>query len=327
MDNTNLNEACPKDSFPLSRIDQIVDASARHGMFSFLGAFSGYYHIPMHPPNAKKMAFITTHGLYCYNVMPFGLKNTRATYQRLMKKIFRPHMGKTMEVYIDDMLVKSKERPNHMKHLQEPFDLLFTNDMKLNPLKCAFRVSSGKFLGFMVIQRGIDTNPVQLRAIMESQTPTFRKEVQQLTGRLVALGRCISCFIDRLKSFFTTLKGAKQTAWNMECDQALMEIKQYLTEPQILASPKTSETLYLYIGVSNVSVSATLFKENEHRKQRPIFFISKSLSEVETRYTRLEQVALALRVAAKKLCHYFQAHPITVLTNLPLRSTIHKPNL
>ena len=131
----------------------------------------------MHPPDAEKMTFIIPHGLYCYNVMPFGLKNAGGTYQRLLTKIIRPLMGKTMEVYIDDRLVKSKERPDHTKHLQEAFELLHTNGMKLNPLKCAFEVNSGKFLGFMVTQRGIEANPVQLRAIMESQTPTSRRGV------------------------------------------------------------------------------------------------------------------------------------------------------
>ena len=188
VDYKDLNEACPKDIFPLPRIDQIVDAFAGHGMVSFLNAFSGYHQIPMHRPDAKKMAFITRHGLYFYNVMPFGLKNVGETYQRLVTKIFRPLIGRTMEVYIDDMLVKTKERPNHTKHLQETFELLRTNGMKLNPLKCAFRVSSGNFLGFMVTQRRIEANPIQLRAIMESQPPTTRKAVQQLTGRLAALG-------------------------------------------------------------------------------------------------------------------------------------------
>ena len=106
-----------------------------------------------------------------------------------------------------------------------------------------------------------------------------------------------------------------------------MEIKQYLTEPPILASPEACETLYLYIVVSDVSVSAALIKEDKYWKQRPIFFVSKSLFKAETRYTRLEQAALALRVDAKKLRPYFQAHPIIVLTNLPIRSTIHKPDL
>ena len=104
-------------------------------------------------------------------------------------------------------------------------------------------------------------------------------------------------------------------------------IKQYLIEPPILTSPETDETLYLYIVVSDVSVRATLFKEDEHRKQRPIFFISKSLSEAITQYTRLEQEVLVLRVASKTLYPYFQAHPIIVLTNLSLRSTINKPDL
>ena len=187
MDYTDLNEACPKDSFPLSWIDHIVDASARHGMLSFLDAFSGYHQIPMHLPYVEKTAFITPHGLYCYNVMPFGLKNTRATYQRLVTKILWPLMGKTMEAYIYDMLVKSKQCPDHTKHLQEAFELLHTNDMKLNPLKCAFKVSSGNFLGFMVIQRGIDANPVQLKAIMESQTPTSKRETDWPIGGFRAI--------------------------------------------------------------------------------------------------------------------------------------------
>ena len=150
VDYMDLNEACSKDGFPLPRIDQMVDASAKHGMLSFLEGFFSYHQIPMHSPDVEKMTFITPHGLYCYNVMPFGLKNVGATYQRLVTKIFSPLIGRTMEVYIDDMLVKTKERPNHTNHLQETFKLLHTNGMKLNPLKCAFRVSSGKFLDFRV---------------------------------------------------------------------------------------------------------------------------------------------------------------------------------
>ena len=143
MDYTDLNEACPKDSFPLPRIDQIVDASARHGMLLILDAFSRYHQIPMHPPDEEKTTFITPHELFFYNVMPFGLKNVGATYQRLMTKMFRPLLRKTIEVYIDDMLVKSKERPNHAEHLQEAFELLKAYGMKLNPSKCAFGVSVG----------------------------------------------------------------------------------------------------------------------------------------------------------------------------------------
>ena len=131
-------------------IDEIVDAAGGHGILLFLDALSRYHHVPMHLPDVEKMTFITSHGLQCYDVMPFGLKNVGATYQRLVTKIFRPLLGNTMEAYIDDMLVKSKERFDHTKHLKKAFELLRRYDMKLNPLKCAFGVSSGKFLGFMV---------------------------------------------------------------------------------------------------------------------------------------------------------------------------------
>ena len=124
VDYTNLNEACLKDIFPLTRINQIVDAAARHRILLFLDAFFRYHQIPMHPPDVEKTTFITQHELYCYDVMPFGLKNAGETYQRLVTKIFRLLLGNTMEVYIDDMLVKSKERFNHTKHLQEDFELL-----------------------------------------------------------------------------------------------------------------------------------------------------------------------------------------------------------
>ena len=173
MDYTDLNKACSKDNFLLPWIDQIVDTSVGHGMLLFLDTFLGYHQIPMHPPDAEKTTFITPHGLFCYNVMLFGLKNVGATYQRLVTKMFRPLLGQTMEVYIDDMLVKSKECSDHVVHLQEAFKLLRAYGMKLNPSKCVFGVSAGRFLGFMVTQGGIEVNLAQLKAILESPDSRF----------------------------------------------------------------------------------------------------------------------------------------------------------
>ena len=220
----------------------------------------------MHPPDVEKMIFITPHGLYCYKVMPFVLKNVGATYQRLLTEIFLPLLSETMEVYIDDILVKSKECFDHTKHIQEAFKLLRRYNMKLNPLKCAFGVSSSKFLGFMVTQRGIEANPIQLKVIIDSQAPTSRKRVQQLTSRLAAVEQFISCSINQLKPFFITLRGAKMVGWNEECDQDFEKIKQYLTEPPILVSLEVGDTLYLYLAVSKALVSAAPFKEDENRK-------------------------------------------------------------
>ena len=146
--------------------------------------------------------------------MPFRLKNVGATYQRLVMKMFRSLLGTTMEVYIDDMLVKSKQRPDHATHLQQAFDLLREYGMKLNPIKCAFGVSAGKFLGFMVTQRGIEANPAQLKTILQSPAPISKKGIQQLTGRLAALERFISRSTNQLKPLFTTLRGVNWAEWN-----------------------------------------------------------------------------------------------------------------
>ncbi|CAL2227774.1 unnamed protein product [Prunus armeniaca] len=155
QDYTDLNKACPKDSFPLSRIDQLVDATAGHELLSFMDAYSGYNQIFIDPADREHTAFITDRGLYCYNVMPLGLKNAGATYQRLVNRIFAKHIDSIMEVYVDDMLVKSRTAGGHLENLALMFGILKDYRMRLNLTKCTFGVSSGKFLGFMISQRVI----------------------------------------------------------------------------------------------------------------------------------------------------------------------------
>ena len=149
MDFMDLNKACPKDSFPLPRINQLVDSTVGHKLLTFMDAFSGYNQIKMDEEDQEKTAFIISYGLYCYKVMPFGLKNAGAMYQRLVNKMFNKQIGRNMEVYVDDMLVKSKEELAHLDDLKETFTSLKQYQMKLNPSKCVFGVASGKFLGFM----------------------------------------------------------------------------------------------------------------------------------------------------------------------------------
>ena len=165
VDYTNLNKAFLKVSFPLPRIDHIVDAMASHDMLSFLDTFFGYNQVPMCPSDMEETAFITLRGLYCYKVMPFGIKNVGATYQKFVTKVFHFILGNTIEVYIDDNVIKSVNRFDYYQHLQEAFDLVRKYKMRLNPLKCAFRVNASKFLGFMVAQQGIDAYPNHIRAI------------------------------------------------------------------------------------------------------------------------------------------------------------------
>jgi hypothetical protein len=142
VDFTDLNKACPKDSFPLPRIDQLVDSTTGHKLLTFMDAFSGYNQIMMDENDQEKTSFITSRGLFCYKVMSFGLKNARATFQRLMNRMFHDQISGNVKVYVDDMLVKSKEEDDHLKDLEETFNTLRKYQMKLNPSKCAFGVSS-----------------------------------------------------------------------------------------------------------------------------------------------------------------------------------------
>ncbi|KAI5355600.1 hypothetical protein L3X38_008495 [Prunus dulcis] len=327
QDYTDLNKACPKDSFPLPRIDQLVDATAGHELLSFMDAYSGYNQIFMHPSDSEHTAFITDKGLYCYNVMPFGLKNAGATYQRLVNKIFAGHIGNIMEVYVDDMLVKSRTAEDHLQNLSIMFGILKDYRMRLNPKKCAFGVSSGKFLGFMISQRGIEANPEKIKAIIDMEMPKTTKDIQSLTGRVAALTRFISKATDKCAPFFKALKGGKRNiTWTAECDNAFQDLKIYMSKAPLLSKPLPGEILYLYLLVSGTAVSSVLIRKPE-KAELPIFYVSKALQSAELRYPPLEQLALALVVSARKLRPYFQAHGIKVLTNKPLRQVLQKPEI
>ena len=205
---TDVNRVCPKDSFPLPRIDLIVDATAGHVLLNFIDDFSRYNHIRMDPSDQENTSFVTGQGTYYYQVMPFGLKNVGATYQRLVNKMFQEHIGASMEVYIDDMLVKSVKAELHVAHLAESFQVLKNYNIKLNPTKCAFGVLVRKFLGLIVNRRGIEANPNKIKAMLDMQPPSNTKEVQRLTGRIAALSRFVSRSSNKYQPFFQVLKKA-----------------------------------------------------------------------------------------------------------------------
>ncbi|XP_074327728.1 uncharacterized protein LOC141665641 [Apium graveolens] len=280
VDFTDLNKACPKDSFPLPRIDQLVDATAGHALLSFMDAYSGYNQILMYEPDQEHTSFITDRGLYCYIGMPFGLINAGATYQRAK---------------------------DHIADLTEMFHILRKYRLKLNPQKCVFGVESVKFLGFMVNDRGIEANPAKIKALLDMKSPTSVKQVQSLIGRIAALNRFVSKSSDRCKEFFQVIKGrGKDFLWTPDCEEAFLKIKEQLGNSPMLAKPEDGETLILYLAVSEYFVSAVLVKE-EASHQWPVYYVSKRLLDAETRYTKMEKLVYALILAARKLRPYFQA--------------------
>lgn len=154
----------------------LVDATTGHELLSLLDAFSGYNQIIMHPDDQEK-TIITEKGIYCYKVMSFDLKNARVTYQRLVNKMFAEQLSNTTKVYIEDMLVKSLVAKQHLTHLNQAFEVLRKYNMKLNPAKCSFDVSLGKFIGYMVTERGIEAHTYQIQVVLSIPSPTCIKDV------------------------------------------------------------------------------------------------------------------------------------------------------
>ena len=221
--------------------------------------------------------------------------------------MFKKQIGKNVEVYIDGMLVKSRKEEDHLDDLKKMFNTLRQYSMKLNPSKCAFGVSSGKFLGFIVSQRGIEANLEKVRAILEMSSPRTTKEVQSLIGRVAALDRFVSKATDKCLPFFKTLK--KAFAWTEECETAVS---------------KEGEDLFLYLAVYVTAVSAALIRE-ENKVQLPMYYDNQAFQGAEARYSCIEKITFALIVASRKLHPYFQANPIIVMTDQPIKKAMNKP--
>jgi hypothetical protein len=165
VDYTSLNKACPKVPFPLPQIDQIIDSTAGCELLCFLDAYSGYHQIKMKESDQLATSFITPFRMFCYVTMPFGLRNASAMYQRCMQHVFGDHIGRTVEAYVDDIVVKTRKADNLVSDLRIAFNYLQANGVKLNPEKCVFGVSRGMLLGYIISQRGIEPNPDKIAVL------------------------------------------------------------------------------------------------------------------------------------------------------------------
>ena len=208
---------------------------------SFLDAFRGYHQIPLALDDQEKTAFVTPIGNYHYKIMPFSLKNAGSTYQRKMTRMLESLLEKNIEIYIDDMVVKSKVVAEHLANLRVIFEILRSYKLCLNASKCSFGVGSGKFLSYMVTHKGIEVNPDQIKAINNLRTPRNPKEVQKLTGMAAALNRFISRSADRCRPFFLLINKWKNFERTEECARAFQQLKNYLAQPPIMSSPEPDE--------------------------------------------------------------------------------------
>ncbi|GJX41629.1 RNA-directed DNA polymerase, eukaryota, partial [Tanacetum coccineum] len=236
----------------------------------------------------EKTAFHMEEGVFCYTKMPFGLKNAGATYQRLVDSPFKEQIGVNLEAYVDGMVIKSKIEQDIIKDIEQTLSTLRRINMKLNPKKCSFVMEEGKFLGYVVTSEGIRANPKKAKAVMDMPSPKTLKQMQSLKA----------------------------------AEAAFLEMKMLVSELPTLSTPKNGETLMMYLAAANEAVSAVLLTERNGR-QMPIHYVSRSLQGAETNYDPMEKLALALVHAARQLRRYFQAHPIKVITDSPIRQVLN----
>jgi hypothetical protein len=250
VDYTGLNKACPKVPYPLPHIDQIVDSTAGYETLSFLDAYSGYHQIRMKESNQLATSFITPFGMYCYITMPFGLRNAGVTYQRCKNHVFGEHIGRTVEAYVDDIVVKTRKASDLLTDLETTFKCLKAKGVKLNPEKCVFKVPRGMLLGFIVSEWGIEGNLEKIAAITNMGPIKDLKGVQRVLGCLAALSHFISRLGERGLPLYRLLRKTERFTWTPETEEALGNLKALLTSAPILVPPAAEEALLIYVAAT-----------------------------------------------------------------------------
>ena len=217
IDFRDLNKANPKDDFPLPHIDLLVNSTASHSMLSFMNGFLRYNQILMAQKDMEKTTFITEWGTYCYRVMPFGLKNIRATYQRAATTLFHDMLHRNVEVYVDDMIMKSQGQADHLAALERFFERIQKFRLRLNPNNGTFGVTSRKLLGHMVSERGIEVDPDKIKAILDMLVSRIEKDIRGFLRRLQYISRFIARLTNICELIFRLLKKNQLTFWNDDC--------------------------------------------------------------------------------------------------------------
>jgi hypothetical protein len=304
------------DGYLMLVADALVNVAAGHKVINFMDGNAGYNQIFMAVEDIAKTAFkCPGHiGLYEWIVMTFGLKNVGATYQRAMNNIFHEHIGKIVEIYIDDVVVKSKSYEEHLVDLRRMLECTRKHGLKMNPNKCAFGVSAGQFLGFLIHERGIGVGQKSINAIDNIKVPSNKKELQSLIGKINFIRRFISNMLERIQPFTPLLKfkADQKFVWGEEQQMALENVKHYLKSPPVLMPPQDKKLSKLYLSANEQAIGSALVQEFEG-KERVVYFMSRRLLDAEIRYSAVERLCLCLYFSCTKLRRYLLIAECTVM--------------
>ncbi|RVW91717.1 Retrovirus-related Pol polyprotein from transposon 17.6 [Vitis vinifera] len=242
--------------------------------------------------------------------------------------LFHDMMHRDVEVYVDDMIVKSRGRADHLAALERFFERIRKFRLRLNPKKCTFGVTSGKLLGHMVSERGIEVDPDKIKAILDMPVPRTEKEIRGFLGRLQYISRFIARLTDICEPIFRLLRKNQPTVWNDDCQLAFERIKEYLLSPPVLVPPMPGRPLLLYLSVSDMALGCMLAQLDDSGKERAIYYLSKRMLEYEMRYVMIERFCLALVWATRRLRHYMTEYSVHLISRLdPLRYLFDRPAL
>jgi hypothetical protein len=253
------------DGYSMPVADLLVDAAAGHKVISFMDGNVGYNQFFMAIEDISKTAFrCPGHiGLFEWIVMTLGLKNASATYQRAMNYIFHELIGKIVEIYIDDVVIKSLDHESHLDDVRKSLECTRKHGLKMNPNKCAFGISVGEFLGFLVHEGGIEVGKKSMKAIDEVVPPTNLKELHSLLSKINFARRFISNLSQKVLPFFPLLRVKKDQkfVWGDEQQKASDEIKEYMKEPPVLVPPQLNKPFKLYVAADTQTVGSALIQK------------------------------------------------------------------
>ena len=293
VDYRKLNALTKRDSYPLPRIDDTLDTLADARIFSALDLASGYWQIGIKEEDKSKTAFVTKQGLFEFNVMPFGLCNAPATFQRAMDALLAELKWHSTLVYLNDILIYSKSPGEHLHHLQEVFQRLWNANFTLKASKCQFRLKQVKYLGHMISKKGVSPDPEKISSIHGVEAPKNVRKLQQFLGMASYYRRFIKGFADIAAPLTNLLHKETKFEWSKECNDAFQTLKSALTSTPILRMPNFTKAFKLITDASNVGLGAVLTQE-ENRHEHVIAYASCALNSAECKYSATERECLAI---------------------------------